>query len=394
MNNEHLMHVYRWLPISFTHGEGVYLYDEKGNRYLDALSGIAVTGLGHAHPEVTKAIQNQAAKLIHTSNLYYIENQILLANTLCRLTKLDQAFFCNSGAEAVETALKLLRLYGHEKGIENPKLIVMKHAFHGRTIATISAGGSQKARQGFEPLLPGFIHVPYNNIQAIEQLTTDPDIVGILVEPIQGEGGIIVPEHHYLNNLRKICDQQNWLLALDEIQTGMGRTGSLFNYQEKGILPDILTMAKGLANGVPIGACLAKATISRLFKPGNHGSTFGGNPLACAAAMATLKVIETQKLWENAKIMGDFLQTELKQRLKNNPSVIEVRGQGLMIGIELDKPCRDILSLALSKKLLFNVTNEKVIRLLPPLIINKEQVSDIIHLLPEIINEWCKTTTA
>lgn len=385
---DHLMHTYSRLPISFTHGDGMYLYDTEGNKYLDAFAGIAVCVLGHVHPIVTKAIQDQAAKLIHTSNLYEIENQTLLANKLCKATGLDQVFFSNSGAEAVECALKLARLNGHNRGIHSPKIVAMKKSFHGRTLATISAGGNHKIQAGFEPLMPGFIHIPFNDIPALQETAKQHgDIIAVIVEPIQGEGGINVPHHDYLAHLREVCDKNHWLLILDEVQTGMGRTGTLFNYQSKGILPDILTVAKGLANGVPIGATLAKKECS-IFKPGNQGSTFGGNPLACAAGLATLTEIEKLKLWENAKNMGEKLIKGLKAKLKNHPHVIDIRGEGLMIGIELDRPCRGILPLALEKRLLFNITSEKVIRLLPPLIINEEQVDLIIKILPELITEF------
>lgn len=388
---QHLMNTYKRLDLAFERGEGVWLWDTKGNQYLDALSGIAVCGLGHAHPAVTKAIQEQAAKFIHCSNVFQITKQSELANLLARLSGLDQAFFCNSGAEAVEAALKLIRLYGHQKGIEFPKVIVMEKAFHGRTFATISAGGSLKVQAGFEPLVPGFIRVPYNNIKAIQDLASShQDIAAILVEPIQGEGGIRVPVEDYLNQLRTICDENQWLLALDEVQTGMGRSGSLFAYQAHGILPDILTLAKGLANGIPIGACLATQAVASLFKPGNHGSTFGGNPLACAASIATLEEIEKLKLWENAKIQGSALLKGLKDKLKDHPHVQEVRGKGLLIGIELDKPCRDILPLALKERLLFNITNDTIIRLTPPLIINHEQVEKILDILPRLIDTFTK----
>lgn len=390
------MDTYKRLDVAFERGEGVWLWDTKGNKYLDALSGIAVCGLGHANPAVTKAIQEQAAKLIHTSNLFQITKQTELANLLARLTGLDKAFFCNSGAEAVEAALKLVRLYGHQKGIEFPKVIVMQNAFHGRTFATISAGGSQKVQAGFEPLMPGFIRAPFNDIESLERLAdTHDDIAAVLVEPIQGEGGVRIPTEGYLKKLRDICDRNEWALVLDEVQTGMGRTGHLLAYQAEGILPDILTLAKGLANGVPIGACLATEGLSSLFKPGNHGSTFGGNPLACAASIATLKEIERLKIWENAATQGQFLLAGLKEKLKDHPHVKDIRGKGLFIGIELDRPCRDILALALKARLLFNVTNDTVIRLVPPLILNKEQASIIVETLPKLINEFtCDTMSS
>lgn len=385
---DHLMNTYRRLPITLTHGEGVWVWDTQGNKYLDALSGIAVTGLGHAHPAVTRTIQEQAARLLHTSNLFHIAHQSALADRLCRLTGLDQAFFCNSGAEAVEAALKLIRLYGHHKGIEFPHVLVMQKAFHGRTFATISAGGNASVQKGFQPLVPGFIHVPYNDVVALETQGDRPDIAAVLVEPIQGEGGIIVPNDNYLKQLRTLCDERGWLLVVDEIQTGMGRTGTLFAYQAHSILPDIITVAKGLANGVPIGACVAQEKVATLFHPGNHGSTFGGNPLACAAAITTLKTIEEEELWENAKKQGALLLEGLKEKLKNNPHVKEVRGKGLMIGVELDRPARPILPLGLAAGLLFNVTNESVIRLLPPLIINETHVHSILDKLPIIIDNF------
>jgi len=388
----HLMNTYRRLPIAFERGEGVWLWDTEGNKYLDALGGIAVTVLGHTNPAVTTAIQQQAAKLLHTSNLYQIKNQTTLGDTLCRLTGLDQAFFCNSGAEAIEAALKLTRLYGHKKGIEFPQVVVMQNSFHGRTLATIAAGGNKKVQTGFEPLFQGFIRSPYNDIPALEEIAKNNNtIAAILLEPVQGESGIQVPDKDYLTKVRALCDKNGWLMVLDEVQSGMGRTGTLFAYQEKNILPDILTIAKGLANGVPIGACVAKENVGSLFQPGNHGSTFGGNPLACAAALATLKEMETLKLWENAKEQGKRLLKGLKEKLLKEPHVLAIRGKGLMIGIELDRPCRDILNLGLSKRLLFNVTNESVIRLLPPLIINSEHVQIIIDILPEIIKEWQKS---
>ncbi len=387
----HLMDVYKRLPVSFERGEGVWLWDADGNKYLDALSGIAVSALGHTNPAVVNAIQSQAAKLIHTSNLYQIANQEKLADVLCRLTGLSQAFFCNSGAEALETALKLARLFGHEKGIDFPHVVVMSGAFHGRTLTTISAGGSKKAQAGFDPLVAGFIRIPYNDVLALEALiNTHDNIAAVLVEPVQGESGIQVPDENYLTDIRKICTRQNWLMILDEVQTGLGRTGTLFAYQAYHFLPDILTLAKALGNGMPIGACLAQEQVASLFKPGSHGSTFGGNPLSTAAALATLKEIETHKLWENAKRQGQRLLESLKEKLGKHPCVKEIRGKGLMIGIELDRPCRDILLLALKKRILFTVSNETVIRLLPPLIINDEQVDQIITLIPELIDAFTR----
>jgi len=384
----HLMNTYKRLPVTFDHGKGVFLWDTEGNQYLDALAGIAVTILGHAHPAVTKAISEQAAKLLHNSNLYQIANQAKLADLLSRLTGLPQAFFCNSGAEAVETAIKLIRLYGHHKGIEFPHIVVMTGAFHGRTLAALSAGGNKKTQEGYEPLVEGFVRVPYNDIEALRKLSAQKNIAAVLVEPVQGESGVRVPNADYLSNIRKLCDENGWLLALDEVQCGMGRTGTLFAYQGKGIKPDIVTVAKGLANGVPIGCCLAIDEVANLFAPGKHGTTFGGNPLSCAAGIATLQTIESLKLWENAKKQGEVLLKGLKDKLHNHPHVKEIRGQGLMIGIELDKPCRDILLAGLEKRLLFSVTNDTVIRLLPPLIIESAEVQMIIDVLPELINQF------
>ncbi len=391
---DHLMNVYKRLPITLERGEGVWLWDTDGNQYLDAFSGIAVTLLGHAHPVVTKAITTQASKLIHTSNLFHIASQSALADLLCRLTGLSQAFFCNSGAEAVETALKLIRLYGHQKGIEFPHVIVMGGAFHGRTLATISAGGSKKSQEGFDPLVPGFVRVPYNDIEAIKNAkSSNPNIAAVLLEPVQGESGIRVPSEDYLLKIREICNQNGWLMAVDEVQSGLGRTGTFMTYQAYNILPDILTLAKGLANGVPIGACLASEAVAGLFKPGNHGSTFGGNPLATAASLATIQEIESKKLWENAKTQGENLLKGLQAKLKNHPNVKEVRGKGLMVGVELDKPCRDILLLALKKGLVFNIANDTVIRILPALIFNSEHIQKIIDTIPILIDEWAGKTT-
>ncbi len=386
---DHLMNVYKRVPVSFERGEGVWLMDPAGDRYLDALSGVAVCNLGHAHPAVTEAIQQQAAKLIHTSNLYHITNQELLAERLCRLTGLAKAFFCNSGMEAVETALKLIRLYGHQKGIELPQVVVMQGAFHGRSFATIAAGGSAKAQGGFQPLMPGFIRIPYNDIPALKNIAqTHSNIAAVLVEPVQGESGIQVPDQNYLNEIRTICHQQEWLMAIDEVQTGLGRTGTLYAYQANAILPDILMTAKALANGVPIGACLATEAVASLFTAGSHGSTFGGNPLATAAALATLQAIEQDKLWENAAKQGAALLTGLQARLKDHPHIKAIRGKGLMIGIELDRHCRDIILTGLKRRLLFTVSHETVIRLLPPLIIQAEHVQQIIDTLSLIIDEF------
>jgi acetylornithine/N-succinyldiaminopimelate aminotransferase len=388
---DHIMNVYRRVPVTLDRGDGVWVWDLEGNQYLDALAGIAVTVLGHAHPAVTNTIQRQAEKIIHTSNIYHNPNQIKLAEVLCRLSGLDQVFFCNSGAEAVECALKLSKLYGHKKGIDDPHVIVMEGAFHGRSLATIAAGGSKKAQAGFEPLVGGFIRVPFDNVEAIEAAARNhTNIAAILVEPIQGESGINIPKADYLIKIRELCDKNQWMMIVDEVQTGMGRTGNLFAYQAYSTLPDVCTLAKGLANGVPIGACLARQSFGALFQPGNHGSTFGGNPLATAAGITTLEVIETQKLWNNAAKQGTALLEGLKDRLKNHPHVKAIRGKGLMLGIELDRPCREIMLVGLKKGLLFTVSNETVIRLLPPLILEDEHVQQIITRLTDTINEFTK----
>ncbi len=386
----HLVHAYTQLPIQFERGEGVYLYDTSGKKYLDAYCGIAVTGLGHNYPAVTKAIQAQAAKIIHTSNLVDIPQQIELSNLLAKLSGFDsEVFFNNSGAEAVETAIKLARLYGQSKKIVNPKILVMQGAFHGRTIATITAGDNAKAKEGFDPLLEGFVRVSYNDSAAMEAaIKADSDIVAVLLEPIQGESGIRVPGENYLKQVRKICDDAKVLMILDEVQAGMGRTGKFFCFEHDGVQPDVITLAKGLANGVPIGACIIRKPYGDLFKPGSHGSTFGGNPLSCAAAIATVTEIVNQKHYENAAKMGAKIIAGLKKALSDNPHVKDVRGRGLLIGVELDQQCREILPIALKHGIIFNVANYNVLRIMPPLIINDEQAQTIIDLISKLITEY------
>lgn len=393
--SNHLMTTYSPLPVAFTHGKGVWLWDTEGTQYLDALSGIAVCGLGHAHPAVTQAITEQASKLLHTTNLYRIPLQKELADELTRMADMEQAFFCNSGAEANEAALKLARLYGHKRGIDNPLIVVMEGAFHGRTLATLSASGNRRVQAGFEPLVAGFIRAPYNDIDALKTIakqdsstTGSQKIVAILVEPIQGEGGIVVPDPTYLENLRAICDQHDWLLMLDEVQTGVGRTGAFYAYQHTSIHPDVLTTAKGLGNGVPIGACLVRDQATTLFQPGNHATTFGGNPLVCSAALAVLRTIEKEDLATHAAKMGQQLLEGLQKQFASLPHVKNIRGQGLMIGIELDKPCRELPSLGLTHGLLFNVTVEKVVRLLPPLITTPEEIQHIMTRLTACIEAF------
>jgi acetylornithine/N-succinyldiaminopimelate aminotransferase len=385
-----LLETYQPLPLSFTHGEGVWLIDKHQNRYLDALCGIAVTGLGHNYPAITKAIQDQASKLLHVSNLFCVKQRETFAKSLCELTPFSKVFFCNSGAEAIEGLIKLARLYGHSKGHKQPKIIVMEKAFHGRTMGGLSASGNPKYYQDFEPVLPGFIRVPFNNINALSAIANKhKDIAAVLIEPIQGEGGIQVPDKSYLSQVREICTQQDWLMMVDEVQTGMGRTGTLFAYEQANIQPDAMALAKGLANGIPIGAFLLRDPFNKLFKPGLHGSTFGGNPLSTRIGQITLDEITKNKLWENAKTQGNKIKSELTRNLKAISQVKDIRGKGLMLGIELDIPCRDILTLGLEKRLIFNVASNTVIRLLPPLIINNIETQYIIDRLSELITTYC-----
>jgi acetylornithine aminotransferase len=388
-----LMATYRRLPVTFTHGEGAWLWDQTGKRYLDALSGIAVCGLGHAHPAVREALCDQAGTLVHTSNLYQIAAQTELGARLTSLAGMDRVFFGNSGAEANEAAIKLARLYGHQRGVEKPAILVMDNSFHGRTLATLTATGNRKVQAGFEPLVQGFVRVPYDDLAAVETAGAyRHDLVAILVEPLQGEGGIRVPAANYLPRLREICDRHGWLLMLDEIQTGMGRTGKLFAHQHGGIHPDVMTLAKGLANGVPIGACLARGAAAEVFSPGTHGSTFGGNPLACRAASAVLAVIEEEGLVARAAERGAQLLAGFRQALAHQPGVRDVRGLGLMIGIELDRPCADLVGRALAAGLLINVTADSVIRLLPPLILEPAQAELLVSELTRLIADFLSTT--
>ena len=383
------MNTYSRLPVTFVKGEGVWLWDDRGERYLDALAGVAVCGLGHCHPRLTRAICEQAGTLIHTSNLFHIEKQERLAERLTELSGMDNAFFCNSGAEANEAAIKLARLYGHNKGISLPTIVVMERSFHGRTMATLTASGNRKVQAGFEPLLSGFVRAPYNNLEAIAQVAANnKDVVAVLVEPFQGEGGVNIPEAHYLQGLRNLCTQNGWLLMLDEVQSGIGRSGKWFAFQHSDIMPDVVTLAKGLGGGVAIGACLAKGTAAELFKPGNHASTFGGNPLACAAAIETLKVIADEGLLEHATKLGDFMRDRLRNQLADVPGVVQVRGQGLIVGVELSVPCVELVRKALEKKLLINVTSDKVIRLLPAFVMQQHEAEQVIDITCLLIKEF------
>lgn len=387
MASEPLMNTYARMSVAFEHGEGAWLFDTQGNKFLDALSGIAVCGLGHAHPAVTEAICNQAGKLIHTSNLYTVDLQQQLAERLCSVAEMDSVFFANSGAEANEAAIKLARLYGHNKGVESPAIIVMERSFHGRTLATLSATGNRKVQAGFEPLVQGFVRAPYDDIEAIKTIAeNNPNVVAILVEPIQGESGVRVPADNYLPELRKICDEHAWLLMLDEIQTGNGRTGTYFTYQQLGFLPDVVTTAKGLGNGFPIGACLARGVAADTLKPGTHGSTFGGNPLACAAALAVIDTIEHEHLCARAKELGKMMLDGFNAELGGHPYIKSIRGKGLMIGIELNSPCTELAVLAKVKGILINVAGEgNIIRLLPPLILSDSEAQLIVGVISKLI---------
>lgn len=384
-----LMNTYARQSVSFARGEGVWLWDEADRKYLDAVAGVAVNALGHAHPRLAQALCDQAHTLIHTSNLYQIPRQEQLAERLCRLAGMDKAFICNSGAEANEAAIKLARMYGHGKGIEIPTIIVMEKSFHGRTMATLTATGNRKVQAGFEPLVKGFVRVPYNDVAAVAQIAEhNKSVVAILVEPVQGEGGIQVPAPTYLQELRRLCDNNGWLLMLDEIQTGIARTGSWFAFQQAGIIPDVMALAKGLGAGMPIGACLARGEAAETFKPGNHGSTFGGNPLACTAALETLAVVEELDLCRHSAGLGEYIRAELISRLSGVAGVVEVRGAGLMIGIELDRPCADLVRRALEQGLLINVTADSVVRLLPPLVMSRDEAAQLVEMLGKLIKEF------
>jgi len=395
MTTAHLMNTYARLPVAFARGQGVWVWDESGKRYFDALGGIAVNTLGHAHPRLVQAIAEQAARLVHVSNLYRIVEQERLADKLTAVSGMDNAFFCNSGCEANEAAIKIARLFGHGKGIENPAIIVMESAFHGRTLATLSATGSRKVQAGFEPLVSGFVRVPFNDLEHVRQVAEhNRNIAAVLVEPIQGEGGINIGNIGYLRGLRDICDRQGWLLMLDEVQCGLGRTGKWFVYQHAGVLPDVLALAKGLAGGVPIGSCLARGAAASAFKPGNHGSTFGGNPLACAAALATLDAIEQEGLMENAERVGEFLRAELGRALADVKGIVDIRGLGLMVGIELDRPCGDLVKLALEAGLLINVTADNVIRLLPALVMSEAEARTLVSTLAPLVRDFLSAPQA
>jgi acetylornithine/N-succinyldiaminopimelate aminotransferase len=389
MLSSHQMNTYKPLEVAFTHGEGAWLYTTDGRKILDGLAGIAVSGLGHAHPKLVKAIAEQTGKIIHTSNLVNIPEQAALADKICELAQMDNVFFGNSGAEANECAIKIARLYGHQRGVANPQIIVMERAWHGRTLATLAATGSRKAQAGFEPLVTGFIRVPYNDIEAIRTIAQhNTDVVAVLSEVLQGEGGIVEARADYLRDLRKLCTDKNWLLMIDEVQSGIGRTGKWFAHQWAGITPDVMPLAKGLGSGVPIGACLAKGAAAQVFKPGNHGTTFGGGPLMAVAALRTLEIMAEEKLLENAARMGDLLKREFTAALAGVAGVKEIRGMGLMMGIELDRPCADVVNIALEHGVFTNVTQDSVVRLLPPLIINEAEAKELVVRVSKAIKAF------
>lgn len=394
MSASHLMQTYAPQPVAFARGEGAWLWDTEGKRYLDALAGIAVNGLGHGHPVFTKALADQAHRLIHTSNLFTVPEQERAAARLCALAGMDNAFFTNSGSESNECAIKLARLYGHQRGVENATIIVMEKAWHGRTLATLSATGSRKAQAGFEPLMGGFLRVPYNDFAAIERLADNASVVAVLLEVLQGEGGIHVADAEYLRKLRALCDRKQWLLMIDEVQSGIGRTGKWFAHQWAGIVPDVMPLAKGLGSGVPVGACLARGAAARVFKPGNHGTTFGGNPLAMVAAITTLDIIEKDGLLDHARRMGEVVKSGLQSALSGVAGVKDIRGMGLMLGVELDRPCGEIVKRALAAALVTNVTADKVIRILPPLVIDEAQARQLAGILSEVVRAFLAQPSA
>jgi acetylornithine aminotransferase len=385
-----LMATYKRLPVTFAKGQGAWLWDEQGKAYLDALTGVAVCSLGHAHPAVTKAICDQAATLVHTSNHYGIAKQQVLADRLCALSGMERVFFCNSGAEANEAAIKLARLHGHAKGIEVPVVLVMEQSFHGRTLATLTATGNRRVQAGFEPLVQGFVRLPYGDLEALQRVAEQrSDICAVLVEPVQGEGGVRIPSDDYLPGIRKLCTERGWLMMLDEIQTGMGRTGVLFAHQAlEGARPDVMTLAKALGNGVPIGACLAAGPATELFGPGSHGSTFGGNPLACAAALAVLEVMEQDAIPAQAAATGQVLLARFKAEFQGQKGVVDIRGRGMILGIELDRPCAELSTLALGQGLLINVTADRVVRLLPPLNLSADEADTLVSGLVRLIRNF------
>jgi acetylornithine aminotransferase len=391
----HVMNTYARLPVAFVRGQGVWLYDEADKKYLDALAGIAVNTLGYAHPRLVRALTEQIGRVIHTSNLFQMPLQEQAADRIAAITGLDEVFFCNSGLEANEAALKVARKYGHDRGIAEPAIIVMEKAFHGRSLATLSATGSRKVQAGFEPLVQGFVRVPLNDLDAVRQLAErNKNIVAVFIEPIQGEGGINLARMEYLRGLKEICDRHEWLFMSDEVQCGLGRTGKWFVYQHAGIEPDVVPLAKGLASGVPVGACVVGRRAKGVFKPGNHGSTFGGNPLAMCGVITTLDTMKEEDLLTNAVRVGNAIRDGLAAALKGVAGVTEVRGMGMMIGVELDRPCGEIVKTALARGLIVNVTADNVIRLLPPLVMNADEGRQVVERLAPIVREFLEQPAA
>ncbi len=391
----HVMNTYARLPVAFVRGQGVWLYDAADKKYLDALAGIAVNTLGYAHPRLVRALTEQIGRVIHTSNLFQMPLQEEAADRIAAITGLDEVFFCNSGLEANEAALKVARKYGHDRGIAEPAIIVMEKAFHGRSLATLSATGSRKVQAGFEPLVQGFVRVPLNDLDAVRQVAErNKNVVAVFVEPIQGEGGINLARMEYLRGLKEICDRHEWLFMSDEVQCGLGRTGKWFVYQHAGIEPDVVPLAKGLASGVPVGACVVGRRARGVFKPGNHGSTFGGNPLAMCGVVTTLDTMKEEDLLTNAVQVGNAIRDGLAAALKGVAGVTEIRGMGMMIGVELDRPCGDIVKTALERGLVVNVTAENVIRLLPPLVMNADEGRQVVERLAPIVREFLATSAA
>ncbi len=386
--NNYLMNTYNRKKVSFVKGDGVYLWDDNGKKYLDALCGLAVTSLGHSNLDISEVLAKQSKTLIHTSNAFIIEQQKRLGKKLCMLSGMETTFFCNSGAEAVEASIKIARKYGNDQKIKNPEIIVMNNSFHGRTMAALSATSEGKAHQGFYPLLDGLTRAPYNDIKSIESLSkTNKNIVAILLEPIQGEGGIIIPNDDYLSQLRDICDKNNWLLMIDEVQTGFCRTGKWFAFQHSNIIPDVICVAKALGNGVPIGACLANDKASKVLVPGSHGSTFGGNFLSTSVGLKVLEIMKDQDLCKKSRESGSYLKSSLEKTLKDFNVIKEIRCKGLMVGIELKKDCMHLAQDALENGLVINITKQNIIRMLPPLIIDKTQLDEIVSILKKIIGE-------
>lgn len=387
--NSCLMPTYKRLPISFIRGQGAWLWDDQGKKYLDALGGIAVAALGHGHPALAEALADQARTLIHTSNLYTIPMQEELASKLCSLSGMAKVFFCNSGAEANEAAIKIARKYGHHLNIQSPSVLVTEGSFHGRTLATLTATGNRKVQDGFEPLPVGFSRVPFDDLDTVKKVADkDRDVVAVLVEPIQGEGGINIPHAGYLERLRELCDLNGWLLMVDEIQTGMGRTGNWFAFQHHHISPDVITIAKALGNGIPIGACLARGSAGDMLTAGSHGTTFGGNPFACRAALTVIDEIERNQLVPRAGELGHRILSNLQQQLSGEPRIVSFRGRGLMMALEFDRPCAQLVSISLDQGLLINVTADNVVRLLPPFILSNDEADLLVQKLVTAIRSY------